>query len=315
MKTNENCSCGNVYVNYCCPDGNGGASFLGTKVYVDSRNTNESPDGSVNNPFATLEDAFAYVDSTDESYIVHIINAGEKPSVEYTFTKKGNLSIVGDSTFNNMQGNIALYLSLHFQNLETLVSVDSLSGNFKIYGGQDISFNNILSNHIELYDTNNIIHMNNCGGIQGDCYVKLAYEVSPPSNDVLLTNLLITNSSVNLTVDRRVYYAWARNSSITAIQSSLLEPIESLIQFMLNDCFIGYIQRDGALEKSYFSLTSCWLNGGVDADDLYVEIDTDLSLPPRMNVTNYTPERNSLLSHLEAIDKKLGELQTRFDSL
>lgn len=124
---------------------------------------------------------------------------------------------------------------------------------------------------------------------------------------------MITNSSLDLEVNRRVYYAWATNSYFTGIKTSLQESAETLIQFTLNGCFIGYIQREKALEGSSFTLTSCWLNGGVDADDFYVVIDTDIALP-YMDFTNYTPERNTLISHLKALDKKIGELQAQINS-
>ena len=288
----------------------GSALFLGTKVYVDSRNTNESPDGSVNNPFATLEQAFAYVDSTDESYVVHIINIGKESSFDYIFTKKGNLGIVGDLTYS-MQSDAYFGLSLRFQDEEAILCMDGLTANLIVYGGKEVYLNNISSQRIRLYDTKINVRINNCRGLQRASDIILACE---NGDNGLLNNLDITNSLLTLTVDRKVYYALATNSSIMGIQSSLLEPIESMIQFWLNGCFINYIQRSGALEKSTFSLTSCWLNVGVDADDSYIVMDTDIALP-YMNFTNYTPVKNTLLSYLEAIDKKLGEHQARIDSL
>lgn len=311
MKTNQDCSCGNVYVNYCCPDGNGGASFLGTKVYVDSRNTNESPDGSVNNPFATLEDAFAYVDSTDEDYVVNIINAGEKPSsIEYTFAKKGNLGIVGDLTYN-IQYDEYLHLSLRFQEKESVLCVNGLRANLIVYGVGEVYINDILSQRIDLYDTQYYVRINNCRSQQGECYVELDYEKSIPVDErMALTNLLITNSSLHLVVNQLVYYGWAMNSYFSEITSYV---DETMIQFVLNGCSIDFIDNSRFLESSPFAVQNSIVRDIAKPETLYSN--TDMYLDYKFETTNYTPIKNTLLSHLEALDKKIGELQARFDSL
>ncbi|GEM_PF-2233763 len=318
MKTNQDCSCGNVYVNYCCPDGNGGASFLGTKVYVDSRNTNESPDGSVNNPFATLEDAFAYVDSTDEDYVVNIINADISLSlIEYTFTKKGNLALVGDLTYN-IQENDYLRLSLRFQDEESVFCVNGLRADLTVYGGQGVHLNDILSPRIRLYDTLMFVRLNNCRYQQGASSLILGYENAPiPDEMVTLGTLLITNSSLSIDVNRKIYYAWATNSYIPMV-SGYLQNVENypLVHFMFYGCFIGLIENVRALSDATFEIESSILSeiSNFDTDRFYVK-NGDMFLDYNLKVTNYTPDKNTLFAYLEAIDKKLGEHQARIDSL
>ena len=310
METNQDCSCGNVYVNYCCPDGNGGASFLGTKVYVDSRNTNESPDGSVNNPFTTLEQAFAYADSTDEDYIVNVINASKIPSVEYTFTKKGNLGIVGDLACNiqNIQSSQYLNLSLRFQDEESKLFVNELMANLYVFGGQEAYIDNIISLEIALYDISFGVHINNCRGQQAGSYVFLGSEKEQMTH---LTNLSITNSVIGtMIINQWVYSAWAGNSYLSEISSSI---DDLLLAFIIDGCYVGFLDNSKVAFGHYICLQDSVLRNVTNPEGIIIE-NSDMYLKSSFEVTNYTPEKNSLLSHLEALDKKIGELQAQINS-
>jgi len=297
--------CGNVYVNYCCPNGGNGSagSFLGTNVYVDSKNTNATPDGSINNPFRTLTEAFDYVDSSEESYVVNIINV-EETLVEYTFNNKGNLNITGNTAYKNYTDYLGL--TLRFNDKEANVLIDGIRTYLTIYGAYDILLNDLYTNAVSLYDTGAFVRMNNCRAQQETFQFLLGYE---NGNSGILTNLVISNSSFDFLVNRWVYYAWITNSTIQSIGSTASD---ASIQCMGQGCSVGYIDNSGTLSSAYFSFKRSLVNDITNYDPEQYNIsfgESDMWLSREFIPENFSPSKPTLLATLKAIDEKLGELQ------
>lgn len=311
MEVNKDNCCGNVYVNYCCPNGGNGSSgsFLGTNVYVDCRNTSAAPDGSINNPFRTLVEAFDYVDSNDESYVVNIFNVEEYNQISYSFKSKGNLALTGILCPQSYVD--YLPLSLRFSDKEAKVVVDGLKADITIYGAYDILLNNLFTGGINLYDTGAFIRMNDCRAQQETFQFQLGYE---NGNSGTLTNLVINNSSFDFIINRWVYYAWITNSTISEITSRVSD---ASIQCMGQGCHIGNINNTGSLSTAYFSFRSSIVNNiaNYDPEQYNINIgESDIWFDRNFSTENYSPSKPTVLASLKAIDAKLGELQARLDA-
>lgn len=312
METNQENCCGNVYVNYCCPNSGSGSSssFKGTNVYVDWRNTNATPDGTINNPFRTLVEAFDYVDSSDESYVINIFNAEDYSVVDYSFKSKGNLGITG--TVCPMEQDF-LPLILRFSDEEAKVSLEGLRVDLVIYGAYSVFLNDLFVTKIDLYDTGSLIYMNNCRSHVQAFPFQIGYE---NGNTGTLNNMLINNCSLEFIVDRHVYFAWITNSNISSIWTGVSD---ASIQIAGQGCSVENIYNNGSLSTSYFSFQNSRVNGianyNVDESNPLIYIaENDMYLNNNFEPVNYSPSKHTLMASLEAIDAKLGELQARLDA-
>ncbi|WP_165045137.1 hypothetical protein [Dysgonomonas sp. ZJ709] len=316
VSKSTSCRGTNVYVNCCCPDdgdGGGQSGFKGTNVYVDSKNESATADGTINNPFKTVLDAFKYVDSSDENYIIHIISMEwEERVIDYELKSKGHLGVVGSGPYCINQ-NIYSFesLSLRVSGESYLFLGDMSIDTLNVYGAEGAMLDNLLSANVNMYDIRNRIFINNCRSYFNPCSLALRFEKEMS----LMANLDITNSSISLLINNAVYYGRMHHCYVSSISTTLPEGANNsypLIQLETHGCTIGYIDNGQAMESSYFNL-------GATSVNFITEISEDM---PKVNIhssgfytetafapINYSPESRSLTANLEAIDKKLGELQ------
>jgi hypothetical protein len=183
------------------------ANYLGTSVYVDSKNTNTTPDGSIINPFTTLVQAFDYADSSDESYVVNVINA-TMVNLDYTFQRGGDISIVGAS-YNSIIGG---GLTLRATRNNSRIIVQNLSlGRINVYGGYIVSLDNVRAGYANFYDTLQGVELDNCKDHSLTSQIMyVTINGSRPGD--MLANLSVINSSIYITLNRRVYFGFYNHS-------------------------------------------------------------------------------------------------------
>lgn len=107
-----------------------------------------------------------------------------------------------------------------------------------------------------------------------------------------------------------MYSAWAGNSYLSEISSSI---DDLLLAFIIDGCYVGFLDNSKVAFGHYICLQDSVLRNVTNPEGIIIE-NSDMYLKSSFEVTNYTPEKNSLLSHLEALDKKIGELQAQINS-